>query len=302
MRVGDESYRAVHDRIRRDNSDRGDHTPRWCLTVNSFCSGSHTVVTTSEGNYVQLGQVRTWFGKAGEGSPLVFLHPGGVDSRALEPNVASLAATFTVFTPERRGHGRTPDVDPMTFDAMASDMILFLERVVSGPARLVGCSDGAVVALMVALRRPDLVERLACVAGVFHRDGWGGGVSDADTGESAGPPQFMADMYGELSPDGIEHYPEILRKLDDMHRAHPALTPRDLAELSVRTLVMIGDDDEVSIEHAAEFFRSVPAAELAVVPGTSHGLLVEKPALCNAILLDFFTNDAVQTFAPIRRA
>ncbi|MDV8021921.1 hypothetical protein [Rhodococcus sp. IEGM 1330] len=42
-------------------------------------------------------------------------------------------------------------------------------------------------------------------------------------------------------------------------------------------------------------------AELSIVPGTSHGLLVEKPVLCNEILIDF-TRDAAQTFAPIRRA
>lgn len=162
---------------------------------------------------------------------------------------------------------------------MVADTIAFIEEVVGRRTRLAGCSDGGVVALLVALQRPDLVDRLACVASVFHRDGWGGGLSGlADADRS-----------------------DFVRRLDDMHSADPALTPSDLAALSVRTLVMIGDDDEVSIEHAAEFYRSVPVAELAIVPGTSHGLLVEKPALCNAMLLDFFTRDAVRTFAPIRR-
>jgi pimeloyl-ACP methyl ester carboxylesterase len=69
-----------------------------------------------------------------------------------------------------------------------------------------------------------------------------------------------------------------------------------------RTLVMVGDDDEVTLEHAIAMYRGIPDAELAVVPGTSHGLLHEKPALCNAILVDFLTTDPVATFAPIRRA
>lgn len=248
---------------------------------------------------VQLGPVDTWYDEVGAGEPVVFLHPGGVDSRALGPNVEALSREFRVFTPERRGHGHTPDVDgPMTFEDMVTDTIAFVETVIGGPARLVGCSDGAVVALMVALRRPDLVERLACVAGVFHRDGWGGGVSDPEEET----PQFLVDMYGEVSPDGAAHFAVIAAKLDDMHRAGPVLTRGQLGELDVRLLVMIGDDDEVTIEHAAEFYRSAPRAELAIVPGTSHGLLVEKPELSNAVLLDFFTRDAVQTFAPIRRA
>jgi pimeloyl-ACP methyl ester carboxylesterase len=49
-------------------------------------------------------------------------------------------------------------------------------------------------------------------------------------------------------------------------------------------------------------YRALPDAELAVIPGTSHGLLVEKPALCNAVILDFLTKEPVRTMAAIRRA
>ncbi len=102
----------------------------------------------------------------------MLLHPGGVDSWAFGPNIDALSAQFRVFTRERRGHGHTADVDgPISYELMAQESIAFLETVVGRPARLVGCSDGAVVALLVALRRPDLVDRVVSVAGVFNRDG-----------------------------------------------------------------------------------------------------------------------------------
>jgi len=63
---------------------------------------------------------------------------------------------------------------------------------------------------------------------------------------------------------------------------------------------MIADDDEVTLEHAIATYRAIPDAELAVVPGTSHGLLHEKPASCNRVL-DFLLDDHVPTFAPVRR-
>jgi pimeloyl-ACP methyl ester carboxylesterase len=125
--------------------------------------------------YVQLGDVRSWYERYGDGEALVLLHPGGagVDARALEPNVGALAERFRLYTPERRGHGRTPDVEgPISLDAMAQDTVAFIERVVGEPAHLVGSSDGAIVGLLAALRRPELVRRLVLVAGVFHRDGW----------------------------------------------------------------------------------------------------------------------------------
>jgi pimeloyl-ACP methyl ester carboxylesterase len=87
-----------------------------------------------------------------------------------------------------------------------------------------------------------------------------------------------------------------------MHLKEPTLTTSDLGRLGSRTLFMVGDDDEVTLEHAIAAYRAIPDAELAVVPGTSHGLLVEKPELCNDLIIDFLANDPVPTMAPIRRA
>jgi pimeloyl-ACP methyl ester carboxylesterase len=246
----------------------------------------------------QLANLQMWYDERGRGDPCVLLHPGGagVDSRALTPTVEGLEELFHVYAPEQRGHGHTPDVEgPITYGLMAQDTIGFIENVIGRPVDLLGCSDGAVVALAVALRRPDLVRRLVFVAGVFNRDGWAPGVLDGE------PPDFLKQSYSEVSPDGIGHYDAIVSKLEAMHAREPAVTPDDLRGLACRTLVMVADDDEVRLEHAIEMYRSLPEAELAVVPGTSHGLLVEKPDLCNLLITEFLTKDPVQTFAPIRR-
>ena len=122
--------------------------------------------------YVQLGAVRTWYDDHGDGPPLVLLHGGLVDARFFEPNIGVLAERFHVYTPERRGHGHTPDVDgPITYQVMADDTIAFLDDVVAGPADLVGHSDGAVIALLVAIQRPDLVNRLVMISGGFDKSG-----------------------------------------------------------------------------------------------------------------------------------
>ena len=115
--------------------------------------------------YVEPGEVRTWYDRYGEGEPVVLLHPGGADARAWAPNLEALSMHFCVYTPERRGHGRSADVDgPITYELMRDDTIAFLEHVVGEPAHLVGCSAGAVVALHVALRRPDLARRVVLSA------------------------------------------------------------------------------------------------------------------------------------------
>lgn len=248
--------------------------------------------------YVELHGVRMWYDKQGAGEPLVMLHPGGVDSRAFGPNLDALTAHFTVYLPEQRGHGHTPDIDgPITYEHMAEDTIVFLEQVVGGPVRLMGMSDGGVVALLLTKMRPDLVKRLVFVASVFHYTGWDEGVIAV----GSEPPEFMAEGYGEVSPDGKAHYATVVKKLDAMHSSGPTLTTDDLRGIGCRTLVMLGDDDEVTLEHAIDLYRALPDGELAIIPGTSHGLLVEKPDLCNTIMLDFLTRDPVPTVAPRRR-
>lgn len=239
-----------------------------------------------------------WYQELGAGDPLVMLHPGGagVDSRALEPQASALCDRFRIYLPEQRGHGRTPDIEgPLSFDRMAVDTIDFIEKVVQEPTDLLGCSDGATLALIVALRRPDLVKRLVFATGVFHRNGWHDGVLDGD------PPNFLRDRYAELSPDGADHYPAVVAKLAEMHAQEPTLGTHDLQGLRMPTLLLVADDDEVRFEHVVDMFRNIPDAELAVVPGTSHGLLVEKPALCNLIVSQFLTAEPIQTLAPIRR-
>src|SRR5512132_273187 len=113
----------------------------------------------------------------------------------------------------------------MTYELMAGDTIRFLERVVGGPAHVVGCSDGAVVALLVALSRPDLVRKLISVASIFHRDGWIPEAVDPDVA----PPEFLASMYGEVSPDGAEHFPVVFAKARECTPKSPRGRPTTCA-------------------------------------------------------------------------
>lgn len=238
-------------------------------------------------SYVQLGEVRTYYEDDGSGEPLVLLHPGLADSRAWESNLPGLAKDFRVYRPDRRGHGRTPDVEgPITYEQMALDTIAFLEQVVGGPAYLVGHSDGAPVALLVALERPDLVRRLVFASGVFHHEGWTPGVIDLDDDTTA----FFVEYHGAVSPDGPQHFPIFAEKLHRMHREEPTLTTADLAGYPGPTLVMVGDDDdEISMEHTLALREGLPRAQLAVVPGTGHGVLADKPELCNRLITEFLT-------------
>jgi pimeloyl-ACP methyl ester carboxylesterase len=112
----------------------------------------------------------------------------------------------------------------------------------------------------------------------------------------------LGSSYGEVSPDGEEHFRVVAEKMAELERREPALPESELRKVKARTLVMFGDDDVMTMEHVNATYEGIPDAELAIVPGTSHFLLQEKPGLCNDIIVQFLTQDAVPTVAPIRRA
>jgi pimeloyl-ACP methyl ester carboxylesterase len=235
--------------------------------------------------YAQLGDTNTWWDEHGTGEPLVLLHPGGADSRAFDVTLA-LAETFHVYRFDRRGHGRTADVDgEISYTRMADDTAAFLETVVGGRAHLLGHSDGAPVALLTAQRHPRLVNRLVFASGVFHHDGWLPGVLDLDEEAT----EFLASWYAEVSPDGRDHWDTVAAKLDRMHRAEPTLTSTDLAAIETETLLIFGDDDEVEPTHLHAMHRGLFDARLAVVPGAGHGVLLDEPELCHTMITRFLT-------------
>jgi pimeloyl-ACP methyl ester carboxylesterase len=253
---------------------------------------------------VDLGGVRTWYAVNGAGDPLVYLHGGFSDADELDPVRAMYAARFRVYSPDRRGHGRTPDVEgPIDFAATATATIAFLEDVVGGPADLVGFSDGATTALHVALRRPDLVRRMVMISGQYHYKGllpdlFGSNLDDALAGIVQSP---LAERYGQLSPDGAGHFPVVAEKVMRSAFEEPRLDVGELSRVQARTLIVSADDDAIALEHTLDLYRGIPGAELAVVPGTSHVLILEKPELVARLVLDFLTTDPVPTRVPIRR-
>jgi pimeloyl-ACP methyl ester carboxylesterase len=239
--------------------------------------------------FAQLGEVRTYYEAEGAGEPLLLLHPGGADSRVFESNLARLSADFRVYRPDRRGHGRTPDVPgPISYELMAHDTIAFLEQVVRGPAHVVGHSDGALVALVTALLRPDLVRRLVFASGVFHHEAWAPGAIDLDDEALA----FFVEYHDAVSPDGPGAFLALYEKLHRMQSDGPTLTFTDLAGYPGPALVMVGDDeDEIPIEHTLTLRDGLPQAQLAVVPGAGHGLFHDRPELCNLMVSEFLTEE-----------
>jgi pimeloyl-ACP methyl ester carboxylesterase len=256
---------------------------------------------TRKGDCVAVGGVRTYYEVTGAGPPLLLLHGGLCTAETLDPQVATLAENYRVLVPERYGHGRTADITgPITYENMAEHMIAFMEELGLESAHIVGWSDGALVGLLVALRRPRLVRKLVLIEQFVTLD-----TARPEylpfmatlTADSA-PPEFV-EMYRAVSPDGPDHFPVVFEKLHQIWTGETGVELADLARVTAPTLLLLGDDGAMTMEQVAAVHRAFPDSQLAIVPGASHGLPLEKPHVVNQLIADFLADDQVVKLFPL---
>lgn len=243
-------------------------------------------------SWADVNGLRTYYQTHGDGIPVVLLHGAFAGAASWSAQIPALvSAGFEVWCPERRGHAHTPDVPgPLTYAVMAEDTIAFFDTVLGKPAHVVGWSDGAVVGALLAMRRPDLVQRLVLIGQYYDQDGEvHNGIVDLLESMRDNPPDFLRQSYDPFSPDGPEHFPVVYGKTLDMIAAEPRIPLSELARIEAETLVLQGDRDEVTLEHSARVVEAIPRARLAVLPG-SHALPLEQPAVVNALLAHFLHN------------
>ena len=251
-------------------------------------------------SYANVDGLRTYYETHGTGDPLVLLHGGLGNARHWTGQIPTLAEHYQVIVPERRGHGRTPDTDGrLTYRLMAADTAALLDTLGLASAHLVGWSDGAMVAALVAIDRPELVEKLVLIGQYLTPDGarpeaWAMLQNDDAMGS------WARDEYAQLSPDGADHFDTFLAKSLRMWREDTGIPADELATLTAPTLLLQGDDDFVRVEHNATLAATLPEAQLGIVPGTSHGLPMEKPALVNQLLLDFLGGEHPTKLIPLQ--
>jgi len=223
---------------------------------------------------------------------LLLLHGGFGTVEDFASQTPELAKHFRIIAFERPGHGHTADTsEPFSFETMAEVTVDFIEALKLGAVNLVGWSDGAIIALLVAISRPGLVKRLVSVGGLFDTNAqskedlnWISSLTPESFTKSASP---LVKSYDEASPDGPAHFPVVVEKMKRLWLNEPNITKEELTKISTPTMVMAGDGEAIPIEHTLELFRSIKGAQLCVIPGTTHFLLSQKPDLANGAILDF---------------
>jgi pimeloyl-ACP methyl ester carboxylesterase len=248
--------------------------------------GAAPLPDTHDQGYVEHDGARIWYATYGSGSPVILLHGGLGHSGNWGYQVPAVVRRgYRAVVIDSRGHGRsTRDARPFSYELMASDVLAVMDVLHLEKAALVGWSDGACTALILASKSP------ARVAGVFF---FACNMDPSGTKEVEFGPilkrcfsRHVKD-YTRLSATS-DQFDEFSEAVGLMQRTQPNYSAHDLAQISVPVAIVQSEFDEfIKREHAEYLARSIPNAEFIYLPGVSHFAPLQRPEQFNNVMLAF---------------
>jgi len=234
--------------------------------------------TTKASGYAPVNGLKMYFEMEGTGDPLVFIPPAF--GFAGSESFPALVESHTVLTVDLQGNGRTADIPerPLSIERYAEDVVGLLKYLGIAKADFFGESYGGNTAVMIAVRYPEVVGRVATYGATF---GPPQVVLNPRTTHFDQPPaaessyiQYQRENYKRVAPDP-EYWPKIFDKLGRLQ--WEGFSKEDLASIQAPMLIILGDRDFVRLEHAVESFNLISNAELAVIPDAGHFTLSAEP-------------------------
>ncbi|MBB4577189.1 alpha/beta fold hydrolase [Rhizobium lentis] len=229
---------------------------------------------------------RIWYASYGTGPAVILLHGGLGHSGNWGYQVpALLQSGRRVVLIDSRGHGRSSrDARPYTYELMAADVLAVMDDLSLDKAAFIGWSDGACIALILAMTAPSRVE------GVFF---FACNMDPSGTLEFVATPRIdrcfarHARDYAELSATPDDFHP-FVEAVSLMMRTEPNYQAADLNRIGVPVAIVLGEHDEfIKPEHAEYLARSIPDAQMIYLKGVSHFAPLQRPAEFNAAVLSF---------------
>ncbi|HEX6628251.1 MAG TPA: alpha/beta hydrolase [Gemmatimonadaceae bacterium] len=256
------------------------------------------------GRYANVNGIKLYYEIHGSGKPLVLLHGGLGAIEMFGPNLQALAKGRQVIGVDLQGHGRTADIDrPLSVLYMADDVAALIKHLGIARTDVMGYSLGGGVALQIAIRHPEVVNKLVVVSTPFRRNGFYPDILAQQAQVNANAAEAMKQtpmyqMYASLAPRP-EDWGRLLAKIGEAMKQDFDFS-NEIRGIKAPTLIVAGDADIFPPAHAVEMFGLLgggqrdggwdgsgrPKSRLAILPGVTHYTMGSDPAMA-AVAIPF---------------
>lgn len=205
-----------------------------------------------------MTDIQLHYVEQGQGKPLILLHGNGESCDYFEHQIPYFSSDYHVIAVDTRGHGKSPRGErPFTIKQFAEDLYDFLDEKGIVQAILLGFSDGGNIAMELALRHPERVEKLI--------------LNGANLFPSGVKPLYqwpieigyrIAKMFAKKSEKANQNAEMLGLMVNEPH-----IEPSELAVLTMPVLVVAGTKDMIKEKHIRLIYKSLPNAQLSILQG-----------------------------------
>lgn len=236
----------------------------------------------SAGRYYDIRGMKMYCEIYGEGQPLLIIHGNGGSIRDFSNNIPYFSKKYKVIIADSRAQGKSADApDSLTYEMMADDYAALLTELKVDSANVIGWSDGGINGLLLAIRHPEKVKKLAVTGANLQPD-------------TTAVPQEIWDLF---KPDYDKMRAKANKTKDDQKKwkllrlltEQPHILTSDLGKIACPTLVIGGDHDVIREEHTMQIYHSIPKAYLWILPNSGHSTPVVYSEIFNTTVQDFFS-------------
>ena len=238
------------------------------------------------GKYADIRGFKMYYEQYGKGEPLLIIHGNGGSINNFLYQIPYFAKNYHVILADSRAQGKSVDTrDSLSYEMMTDDLNALLDKLNLKSCYVIGWSDGGINGLLLAMRHPDKVKKLAV------------------TGANLWPDTTAVDPFiyhwamnmNKITRDSIKKMkvptPEIKNELKLLHLLsyEPHITVEQLHAITCPTLVIGGDHDALLPQHTMLIAQSIPNSYLWIIPNSGHSTPIYKRDQFNQVVSDFFS-------------
>jgi len=198
--------------------------------------------------YIKVNQVNLYYEVIGKGKPLIMIHGNGEDHEIFYELAKSLEKQYTIYLIDSRNHGKSQKNVDISFDLMAEDIIAFCDKLMLDKIYFLGFSDGGIIGLKIAVKRPYLVhEMILC-------------------GPNYKPSGIKKTTYKEIK----EAYKNNNSPLLKLMISEPKFRKKQLKNIKAKIIIIVGENDVIKQSHIIKLSRLIKGSKYYILEKETH--------------------------------
>jgi pimeloyl-ACP methyl ester carboxylesterase len=251
------------------------------FSMHAYCQQIDYGNNPKAGKYYEVRGTKMYEETYGKGKPLLLIHGNGGSIKSMAKIIPYFSQHYKVIATDSRAHGKSTDRgDSLSFEMMADDEAALLDKMHVDSAYVIGWSDGGIVALVLAMRHPEKVIKLASTGANLWPDSTAL-IPSLWKNEKA----YYDSMRTKTLTTAKEKNDWKIFLLDWLQ---PNIPLSALHAIRCPALIISGDHDLIRLEHTIQIYQNIPHAYLWVLPNSGHGTLIEHTEEFDKKVNEFF--------------